>query len=127
MDQVQAVASAVHDYFRLMYEAEDSLFPRVFHDASIVHGMRDGRLAVWSAAEFREMMRSRPSPASMQSPRDEAILRIECGSHDLASSKVRVRIGQVCFVDDLTYHRIDGQWLITSKAFHIAQVFPQGC
>jgi len=33
--------------------------------------------------------------------------------------KVRVRINAVVFVDHLLYHRTDGDWLITSKAFHV--------
>jgi len=45
---------------------------------------------------------------------------------ELATAKVRVRIGQTCFIDNLTFHRIDGKWLVTSKAFHIARVFPPG-
>ena len=32
-----------------------------------------------------------------------------------ALTKVRVRINTTVFVDYLTYHRIDGDWLITSK------------
>ena len=33
--------------------------------------------------------------------------------------KVRVRIVAMVFVDHLTWHRIDGKWLITSKGFHV--------
>jgi hypothetical protein len=62
----------------------------------------------------------------MQSPRDEAIIRIDCTSQDLATAKVRVRIGQTSFIDELTFHRIDGRFKVTSKAYHIAQTFPPG-
>lgn len=33
--------------------------------------------------------------------------------------KVRVRINEEVFVDHLTYHKIDGRWLITSKGYHL--------
>jgi Putative lumazine-binding len=33
--------------------------------------------------------------------------------------KVRVRIGATHFIDYLTYHLIEGEWLITSKAYHV--------
>lgn len=123
-DQSYAIASAINGYFDLMYDADDDRFPKVFHDACLIHGMRDGKLAVWSAPEFREMMRNRPSPAATKSPRDQQIISIENIAPDLAAAKVRVRIGQIGFVDHLTFHRIDDKWVITSKAFHVAQIFP---
>jgi hypothetical protein len=88
--------------------------------------MRDGKLTVWPASEFRDVMRSRPSPAAMKSPRTQEILSLEHTAPELAAAKVRVRIGQTCFIDHLIFHRIDGKWLVTSKAFHVAQVFPPG-
>jgi Putative lumazine-binding len=126
MDQIKTIAFAINGYFDLMYDANDSRFADVFHDACLIHGMRDGKLTAWSAAEFRDVMRNRSSPAAMESPRDQEILNIEHTVPDLASAKVRVRIGQTGFVDHLIFHRIDGKWLITAKAFHIAQVFPAG-
>ncbi|WP_454620880.1 nuclear transport factor 2 family protein [Bradyrhizobium cenepequi] len=126
MDQIQIIASAINGYFDLMYQADDNQFPEVFHGACLIHGMRDGKLAAWSASEFRDVMRNRQSPATMKSPRDQEILSIEHNAPELATAKVRVRIGQICFVDHLVFHRIDGKWLVTSKAFHIAQVFPPG-
>jgi hypothetical protein len=126
MDQIKTIASAINGYFDLMYDADDSRFAEVFHDACLIHGMRDGKLTAWSASEFREVMRNRPSPAAMKSPRDQEIFSIEHTVPDLASTKVRVRIGQTGFIDHLIFHRIDGKWLVTAKAFHIARVFPAG-
>jgi hypothetical protein len=126
MDQIQTIASTIDGYFNLMYDADDNRFLDVFHGACLIHGMRDGVLAAWSASEFRDMIRSRPSPAAMKSPREQEILSIEHTAPDLAAAKVRVRIGQTCFIDHLIFHRIDGKWLVTSKAFHVAQIFPPG-
>jgi len=126
MDQIQAIASAINGYFGLMYDADDNQYPAVFHDACLIHGMRDGKLTAWSASEFRNVMRGRSSPGAMQSPRDQEILSIEHPAPDLAIAKVRVRIGQTGFLDHLIFHRIEGKWLVTSKAFHVARVFPPG-
>ena len=126
MDTLQTIASAINRYFDLMYNGDDNQFRKVFHPACLVHGMRDGKLTAWSASECRDMMRGRPSPAAMKSPREQEILCIEHTVPDLASAKVRVRIGQVCFIDYLIFHRIDDDWLVTSKAFHVARVFPPG-
>ena len=126
MDQIQTIASAVNGYFDLMYDADDKQFPEVFHGACLIHGMRDGKLAVWSASEFRDLIRNRQSPAAMKSPREQEILSIEQTAPDLAAAKVRVRIGQTSFIDHLIFHHIDGKWLVTTKASHVAQVFPPG-
>jgi hypothetical protein len=126
MDRIQAIASAVSAYLDLMYDADDHLFPEVFHETCHIHGMRDGRLTAWSASEFRNVMRGRPSPAAMKSPREQEILNIEHTAPDLASAKVRVRIGQIGFLDHLIFHRIDGKWLVTAKSFHVARVFAPG-
>lgn len=126
MSDIQAIASAIDGYFNLMYDVDDSQFRNVFSDACIVHGIRDGTHNVRSAAEFRDFIAGRPSPASLKSPRDEAIISIEQTAPDLAIAKVRVRAGQTGFIDHLVFHRIDGRWLITTKAFHVAQAFPAG-
>jgi hypothetical protein len=126
MNHDETIASAIDGYFDLMYDADDNQFPEVFHDACQVHGLRDGTLMVWPASEFRDMMRGRPSPAVLRSPREQNVLGLQNTAPDLAAAKVRVRIGQTLFVDHLIFHRIDGKWLITSKAFHVERVFPAG-
>lgn len=126
MDQILTIAPAINGYFDLMYDADDNKFPEVFHDACLIHGLREGQLAAWSASEFRDVMRNRPSPAAMKSPREQEIISIEQTVPDLAIAKVRVRIGQTGFVDHLIFHRVDGKWLVTTKAFHVARIFPSG-
>ena len=126
MNQIQSIVSAIEGYFDLMYDADHTHFFSVFHGSCLVHGIRDGKLTAWSASEFRDVMRGRPSPESLKSPRYQDILSIECIAPDLAICKVRVRIGQVLFLDHLTFHCIDGKWLVTSKAFHVVKVFEPG-
>ena len=49
---------------------------------------------------------------------------MDLAAADQAMAKVRVRINTTVFVDYLTYHRIDGEWLITAKAYHIERTDP---
>ncbi len=120
------VLSTIQAYFDLMYDADDARFREVFHDSCLVHGMRDGGLVAWSASEFRQVMQGRPSPASMGSPREEEIISVDETSPDMAATKVRVRIGQTCFLDHLILHRVDAKWLATAKGFHVERVLPAG-
>jgi hypothetical protein len=48
-------------------------------------------------------------------------LLVDAASDTQALAKVKVRIGAAVFIDYLAYHKIDGRWLITSKAYHLVQ------
>jgi len=116
---ISGLTDAVQRYFDLMYDSDVARFGRVFRSTAQLHGFRDGQMTMWPAATFKEMIAGRPSPKSQNAPRAEEILLIDFASADQALVKVRVRINAVVFVDHLSYHRIDGDWLITAKAFHV--------
>jgi hypothetical protein len=123
MDQAAArgLVDAVQRYFDLMYDSDVSRFDQVFASTSQLHGLRDGRLALLTAQAFRDMLATKPSPKAVGAPREEAILLVDLASDNQALVKVRVRIAATVYIDYLTYHRVDGAWLITSKGFHIEQ------
>lgn len=115
----QTLIEAVQDYFELMYDSDGARFDRVFVPTAQLHGFRDGRLAMWSAQQFKDVLASRPSPKSLNAPRHEEILLLDFASAGQAMVKVRVRINDVVFIDHLTYHCVAGAWQITSKAYHV--------
>ena len=116
--------TAVRRYFDLMYDSDLKQFDRVFHTSAQLQGFRDGMMTVWTAATFRDVLASKPSPKSLNAPRREELLLADFASEAQAVVKVRVRINAVTFVDHLTYHRIGSEWLITSKAYHVESVHP---
>lgn len=116
---IEGLNQAVNRYFDLMYESDVSRFDRVFRSSAQLHGFREGQMTMWPAQRFKESLAGRPSPQSLNAPREEEILLMDFASADQALVKVRVRINTVVFVDYLIYHRIDGDWLITSKAYHV--------
>jgi len=115
----QELTAAVQRYFDLMYDSDTSKFERVFRSTAQLHGLRKGEMAVLPAPTYKAALAGRPSPKSLNAPREEQILLVDLASDTQALVKVRVRIGPIVYVDYLTYHRIDGEWLITSKGFHI--------
>ena len=84
-----------------------------------MHGFVGGVLRKSTAAEFRDGFLSRPSPVSQGSPRADEILLMDFASDTQAMTKLRLRINNAIYVDYLTWHRVDDEWLITSKGFHI--------
>jgi hypothetical protein len=116
---LQSLAQAVQHYLDLMYHPDISRFDQVFHPTAQLHGFQEGQMTMWTAQKYRDVAAGRPSPKTMKAPRQEEVLLVDFASATQAMVKVRVRINAVVFVDHLTYHCIDGAWLVTSKAYHV--------
>ena len=119
---IQALLEAVQEYFELMHDCDLSRFDRVFAPSVQLHGFREGAMACWPAQTYQDILANRQSPKSLGAPRADEILLIDVASATQAFVKVRVRITSSIFVDYLTWHRIDGRWLISSKGFHLERV-----
>lgn len=116
---LEALLAALADYFELMHDCDLARFDRVFAPSVQLHGFRDGAMVCWSAAAYRDVLARRQSPKSQGAPRADEILLVDLASGTQAMTKVRVRINATVFVDYLTWHRVDGRWLVTAKGFHL--------
>ena len=115
---MRELTEAVQLYLDLMYDGDVEKFDRVFCPTSQLHGFRDGEMTCWPAARYKEVLAGRQSPKAQGAAREEEVLLVDFASPTQALAKVRVRIGDMVFVDYLSWHRIDGAWLVTSKAYH---------
>lgn len=115
----RSLLEAVERYFDLMFDNDVSRFGQVFASTAQLHGLRDANLLSYSAQEYRKALASRPSPQSKNAPRQQEILLVDFASPAQAIVKVRVRIDVAHYIDHLSYHLIDGTWLIIAKSFHI--------
>jgi hypothetical protein len=113
------LTEALQRYFDLMYDCDVARFEQVFLLSAHLHGFRDGQMVAWSGATYKDILAKRASPKSLGAARLDDILLIDRVSEDMAFTKVRVRIATMVFVDYLTWHRMAGQWRITSKGFHL--------
>jgi hypothetical protein len=116
--RMQELGQAVQLYLDLMYDGDVEKFDRVFCPTSQLHGFREGEMTCWPAAQYMEVLAGRKSPKALGAPREEEVLLLDFASPTQALAKVRVRIGDMVFVDYLSYHRIGDAWLVTSKAYH---------
>jgi len=122
---LQGLMEAVQRYFDLMYDCDTSRFDRVFRSTAQLHGFREGAMTVWPVVEYKAILASRASPKSRNAPRQDEVLLIDFASDTQALVKVRVKINAIVFVDYLTYHRMEGEWLITAKGYHVESVSPE--
>jgi len=119
---LQSLNQAIQRYFDLMYDSDTTRFGEVFQPTAQLHGLRDGAISMWPAQAFRETLDGRPSPQSLNAPREEEILLVDFASSTQAFAKVRVRMNTMVFIDYLVFHRVADDWMITSKAYHVDRV-----
>jgi putative lumazine-binding protein len=115
----ETLLAAVERYFETMFDCDPDRFDQVFAATAQLHGLRDGSLRILPAAEYRKLLAASPSPKSKNAARQDEVLLVDFASPSQALVKVRVQIDTILYVDYLSYHCIDGAWLITAKSFHI--------
>jgi hypothetical protein len=117
--KAQELNAAVQLYLDLMYDCDVEKFDRVFWPSAQLHGFRGGEMTCWPVAEYKQILAERTSPKALDAPREEEILMLDFASPTTAMAKLQVRINDMVFIDYLTYHWIDGKWLITAKGYHL--------
>ena len=116
---VTSLHAALQRYLELMYDCDVSRFDDVFAPTVQLHGFRDGAMQCWPAAVYRDILAKRQSPKSLGARREDGLLLLDFASSTQALIKVRIRMGSMLFIDYLTWHRVEGRWLITSKGYHL--------
>ena len=114
-----ALWEAVARYFDLMFDSDVALFDQVFAESAQLHGLREESLRRLRAEDYKAALAAHPSPKAKNAPRHQEVLLVDFAAPTQAMVKVRVRIDTLQYIDYLSYHRIDGTWLITAKSFHL--------
>jgi len=117
----RSLLDAVERYFDLMFDGDVERFDQVFAGSAQLHGLGDGNLRLRSAKDYKTALASGASPKAKEAPRHQEILLLDFASPTQAIVKVRVRIDTVQYLDYLSYHCINGTWLVTAKSFHVEQ------
>src|SRR5262249_24365668 len=91
-NETQELGEAVQLYLDLMYDCDTAKFDRVFYPSSQLHGLREGKMTCWPAAQYKDVLASRKSPKAQGSKREEQVLLLDVASPTQALAKVRVRI-----------------------------------
>ena len=106
LDDQNRIEDLTAKYCDLLYFGDVDLIPVCFHDEAI------------DMAVFLERIRDRPSPASIDEPRNDIVHMIDQFSPTTAMVKVEVSILGDRFYDYLTLMKRAGTWKIISKVFH---------
>lgn len=117
---INEIRSALQLYFDVMHECDLEKFDRIFHPTSSLFNAKDGVLTLRPFVKYRTEIENRVSPKSLGQPRIDSILTIDILSPEMCFAKVRVRIHEKIFVDNLNLLKIDGRWMIVAKIYHHA-------
>jgi hypothetical protein len=119
--EITEIQNALQIYFDVMYECDLDKFDRIFHPSSSLFTMKDGAFNLRPFAQYRTEIAQRTAPKSVGQERTDSILLIDLLSPEIALARVRVRIHEKIFVDNLNLLKFDGQWMIVAKIFHHAE------
>jgi len=115
LDDISAVLAT---YLDGLYESDTTRLRRAFHPQARYVCATGEVLVNLSMDEYFPIVDGRPSPASRNEPRRDAIRAIERAGPNTAFARVNCAIGPKYFTDFLTLIRTDGRWQIIAKVFH---------
>lgn len=121
MGAFEAIGVLLQDYFDALHFCDVARLERVFHPAAIYATADEVPFLHRSMAEYFPVVAARESPASRGEIRRDHIDAIELVGENTAAARVRCSIGKRDFVDLLTLVRIQGEWRIIAKVFHISE------
>ena len=118
------VAKALEPYFDGLYESNTRKLAQIFHPKAIYATATSGELLRLDMEEYFKVVDKRPSPASRNEPRRDAIASIEFAGPVTALVRLHCAIGPRYFTDLLTLIHLDGRWQIIAKVFHYEEHVP---
>jgi hypothetical protein len=117
-----AIAHILTDaYFKGIYEGDVNLLGSTFYSGTLLFGDAGGKPYFKTLAQYLDGVAHRQSPKDSGKPFKGDILSIEI-INSIAVAKVHVKMYDFNYYELLSFHRLDGQWVIVNKM--IADVEP---
>ena len=113
------ISEAIQLYFDSMYESSEDKVRQVFHEDAKITGYMQGNLLEQSVNSFAKFVASQtPSAAEKNEEKLLETLSIEIAG---STAVARVRDGYIgmVFQDTLSFLKIDDDWVIYNKLFHV--------
>jgi Putative lumazine-binding len=118
MERFNEIQTALKPYFDGLYESNTRKLAQIFHPAAIYACATSGELLRLDMDAYFKVVDKRPSPASRNEVRRDAIVSIELAGPVTAFVHAKCAIGPRTFTDLLTLIHVDGRWQIIAKVFH---------
>ena len=115
----QKIESVIQVYFNCMYESSSEKAHAAFHPDAWISGYLPNGYQHMTVSEFGDFVAAQqPSPKSKADVARLEIISLEVAGQT-AVARVRDAYLGLVFLDTLCFIKLEGQWLILNKLFHV--------
>lgn len=114
-EDVLAITDAVENYyFKGIYEGDVILLGSIFNPGTLVYGDVKGQPYFKTVDVYLDGVKNRQSPKDSGKPFKGEILNIKV-VNSIAIAEINVKMYDFNYRDFLSFHKINGKWLIVNK------------
>ena len=101
-------------YFKGIYEGDIQLLGSVYYSGTLLFGDVTGKPYFKTLAQYLDGVKNRQSPKDSGKPFKGEIISIQL-INSIAIAEVKVRMYDFNYHECLSFHKLDGKWLIVNK------------
>jgi hypothetical protein len=110
-----AIANSLEDfYFKGIYEGNLDLLNQVLNTGTLLFGDVKGQPYAKTLDQYLDGVKNRQSPKDSGKPFKSEIISIKLVS-SIAIAEVKVKMYDFNYYEFLSFHKLDGRWLIVNK------------
>jgi hypothetical protein len=113
-DSAAIVNTLEENYFKGLYEGDVSRLSRIFNRGTLLFGDINGQDYARTLDQYLDNVAIRQSPKDSGKDFKGEVLSVDV-VNSIAVAKVRVKMYDFNYVDLLSFHKLNGQWLIVNK------------
>ena len=116
-----AISKTLDSYFKGIYEGDTTLLGSTFNPGTLLFGDVNGQPYAKTLDGYLDGVKNRVSPKDSGKPFKGTIESIDV-VNSIAIAKVNVKMYDFNYEEFLSFHKIDGRWLIVNKMIsHVDQ------
>lgn len=110
-----AISQALEQYyFKGIYEGDPDLISQIFYSGTLLFGDVKGAPYAKTLEQYLDGVRNRVSPKDSGKTFQGEIIQINV-VNSIAIAEVKVKMYEFYYHDFLSFHKLDGHWLIVHK------------
>jgi quinol monooxygenase YgiN len=114
-ESIDAISQLLESrYFKGIYEGDTALLSTVYHPGTLLFGDVKGQPYAKTLEQYLDGVKNRQSPKESGKVFKGEILNIRV-VNSIAVAEVKVTMYDFVYQEFLSFHRIDGKWLLVSK------------
>ncbi|MDP4131578.1 MAG: nuclear transport factor 2 family protein [Bacteroidota bacterium] len=109
------IAEIIHNiYFKGIYEGDVHVLESIYYSGTLLFGDAAGKLYFKTIAQYLDGVKNRQSPKDSGKPFKGEIISIHL-VNSIAMAEVKVKMYDFNYHEFLSFHKLDGNWLIVNK------------